>query len=88
MEITTQPLPLANHQKLRTWWNIMAKPWRNDAKVQEQKFIYTIWIIWKECCRRVYDNKAMTGSQLLHTIKLDVDQYGKAWGNFRTHDTT
>jgi hypothetical protein len=34
------------------------------------------------------DNKAMTGSQLLHTIKLGVDQYGKAWGNFRTHDTT
>jgi hypothetical protein len=24
MEITAQPLPLANHQKLKTWWNAKA----------------------------------------------------------------
>jgi hypothetical protein len=73
MGIHIQPPPQTNYRKLETWWNDMAHIWRNDAKEIEQQFIYTIWNIWKERCRRVYDNKAMIGSQLLHTIKLDVD---------------
>jgi hypothetical protein len=34
----------------------------------------------------VYDNKAMTGSQLLQMIKLDVEQFANAWGNLDNHD--
>jgi hypothetical protein len=86
MGTTTQQLPTANCRKLKAWWNAMAKTWTHGAGEQEQKFIYTIWNIWKERCRPVYDNKAMTGSQLLQMIKLDVEQFAKAWGNLDNHD--
>jgi hypothetical protein len=51
----------------------------NEAKEREQKLIYTIWNIWKERCRRMYDNRAMTQTQLQSTIQLDVAQYAMAW---------
>jgi hypothetical protein len=33
------------------------------------------------------NNHPLTGSQLLHTIKLDVHQYDKAWGKILSHET-
>jgi hypothetical protein len=42
MGITAQPLPLANHQKLKAWWTAMVNTWRNDTKEQEWRFIYTL----------------------------------------------
>jgi hypothetical protein len=66
--------PTNNYRKLKTWWNNMM-----DTQDRAQKVIYTTWNIWKERCRRVFDNKAMTESQLQNVIKNDVDQWRIAW---------
>jgi hypothetical protein len=44
----------------------------------EQKFIYTVWNVWKERYRQIYDNKELNQAQLVIVIKLDVSQYTTA----------
>jgi hypothetical protein len=77
--ITLQTPQQANYRRLKGWWHSMIQTGANEAKEREQKFIYTIWNIWKERCRRMYDNRAMTQIQLQSTIQLDVAQYAMAW---------
>jgi hypothetical protein len=36
-----------------------------------RKCIYIIWNIWKERCRRVFDNRALNEDQLTSMIKHD-----------------
>jgi hypothetical protein len=42
---------------------------RDDRRVRAQRVIYTAWNIWKERRRRVFDNKALTESQLQSIIQ-------------------
>jgi hypothetical protein len=45
-----------------------------------QKVIYIIWNIWKERCRKVFDNRAMQAHHLLQElINDDVKQWFLAW---------
>jgi hypothetical protein len=44
-----------------------------------QNVIYTAWNLWKERCRRVFDNKALMETQLQELIKEDVAQWDIAW---------
>jgi hypothetical protein len=44
-----------------------------------QKVIYIVWNLWKERCRRVFDNRAMPVNQLLSIIKEDVRLWRIAW---------
>jgi hypothetical protein len=44
-----------------------------------QRVIYMAWNIWKERCRHVFDNKAMTPAQLMSIIREDVLQWHIAW---------
>lgn len=43
----------------------------------EQATIYIAWNIWKERCRRVYDNKAIPVPQLVQIIKSDIQSWHK-----------
>jgi hypothetical protein len=49
------------------------------VEVRMQKFIYTVWSIWKERCRRVYDNKGLQPNVLVNAIQMDVQQWSYAW---------
>ncbi|KAF8653131.1 hypothetical protein HU200_062575 [Digitaria exilis] len=41
----------------------------------EQIIIYIAWNIWKERCRRVFDNKEMMVSQLVILIRQDISNW-------------
>jgi hypothetical protein len=47
---------------------------QQDANMS-QRVIYTAWNIWKERCRRVFENKATIPTQLINIIKDDVQQW-------------
>jgi hypothetical protein len=47
---------------------------QQDANMS-QRVIYTAWNIWNERCRRVFENKATTPTQLINIIKDDVQQW-------------
>ncbi|KAF8715775.1 hypothetical protein HU200_026724 [Digitaria exilis] len=55
-------------QSMKIWWSYLM----NTRTERTQLATYTIWNIWKERCRRVYDNKASTALQLAHVIQQDV----------------
>jgi hypothetical protein len=71
--------PTVNYRKLKIWWSKMVLSSAGDAQDRTQKIIYTIWNLWKERCRRVYDNTALTEVQLQEAIRADVDQWRRAW---------
>jgi hypothetical protein len=44
-----------------------------------------VWNVWKERCRRVFDNRGLTAAQLQVIIRQDVEQWNatmrsQAWG--------
>ena len=43
-----------------------------DQKRAQIVAVYTAWNLWKERCRRVFDNKAMDVQHLLDSIKDDI----------------
>jgi hypothetical protein len=59
------------------WWHNSLQTGANAVSEIEQKFIYTVWNVWKERCRRINDNKALNQAQLVTVIKFDVSQYIK-----------
>jgi hypothetical protein len=57
----------------------MVRTAAGNTQDRTQKVIYTTWNLWKERCRRVYDNSALTEAQLQEAIRVDVVQWNKAW---------
>jgi hypothetical protein len=49
------------------------------AAARVQKVVYTTWNLWKERCRRVFDNKGLTAMDLQGLIVHDVAQWCAAW---------
>jgi hypothetical protein len=69
------PPPTQRYRRFKTWWNRMlssGEPDRATAKNRATKFIYAAWNIWKKRCLRLFDNKALTASQLQQIIRDDV----------------
>jgi hypothetical protein len=79
MGITVQPPPSNTYRRLQEWWTNTIALGTADKQTTEQRIIYAAWNIWKERCRRIYDNKAMSVNQLICTIKSDTDIYQVAW---------
>jgi hypothetical protein len=80
--VDLQPLPQYSYRTIKTWWSSMlynGRPEQGDAKLKLQKMIYVVWNIWKEWCWRVYDNKALSTSQLQEAIRSDVRQWFITW---------
>ncbi|KAF8695074.1 hypothetical protein HU200_037682 [Digitaria exilis] len=74
------PIGLTTHQPatsqpngLKQWWTAMIgqhQPQRSS--IIDQAVIYIAWNIWKERCRRVFDNKELDVNQLVVSIKQDI----------------
>jgi len=66
-----QPRQSVNNLKL--WWSdLLGGMQTANPEHRNQIITYTTWNIWKERCRRVYDNKALTEIQLVAVIRQEV----------------
>jgi hypothetical protein len=77
------PLPAQRYRRFKTWWNRMLSsrgPGRATTKDRATKFIYAAWNIWKERCRCLFNNKALTASQLQQLTREDVALWQRACG--------
>jgi hypothetical protein len=73
------PPPTRHYRQFKTWWNNMISVPATGGADRAQQVLYTIWNIWKERCRQVFDNKGVPAQQLQATIRLDVAQWRIAW---------
>ena len=53
--------------RLEWWLDLLS-----HSQERNQIITYTVWNVWKERCRRFYDNKAFTALQLTSLIRQDV----------------
>jgi hypothetical protein len=77
--IGLQTLPSTSYWKFKIWWTAMMSTSAHDSHDMAQKVMYTTWNIWKGRCHRVFNNKAMTETQLQNVINNDVDQWRATW---------
>jgi len=65
--------PRQSVTNLKLWWSDLSGETQTaDPEHRNQIITYTTWNIWKERCRRVYDNKALTEIQLVAVIRQEV----------------
>ena len=61
---------------IREWWAKIIKTQGQGNEEQRASLItYTAWNLWKERCRRVFDNKARTTQELLRDINNDIQMH-------------
>ncbi|KAF8779733.1 hypothetical protein HU200_002318 [Digitaria exilis] len=79
MGIILQQLPQTSYRSLKRWWTAMIGDTGTQASQQREQIVtYIAWNIWKERCRRVFDNKTMNPSQLVLLIKQDIQNWRTA----------
>ncbi|KAF8701016.1 hypothetical protein HU200_033908 [Digitaria exilis] len=77
--IAPQQLPPNNYRRFKQWWTSMIGPAGNrSSQEREQTVVYIAWNIWKERCRRVFDHKSLTISQLILLIRQDIQNWQTA----------
>jgi hypothetical protein len=52
-------------RNIGTWWRSTLRQGSADMTNHTQVLIYTIWNIWKERCRQVFQNVAISGQDIL-----------------------
>ena len=65
---------------IKTWWKLLTQ----DLQINCHRLtiiVYTIWNLWKERCRWVFDKRAQTTQQLLQIIREDQQQLQQAHDN-------
>jgi hypothetical protein len=78
---TTAPwfqIPPFTPRSLHKWWLLVLQQGVTDRANHMQVIIYTLWNIWKERCRRVFQNVAVPADLLAHSIKQDIMAYRQA----------
>jgi hypothetical protein len=76
--ITTTSPQLSSFTRLKQWWTAMTTTGTGDSTQRACKFIYTVRNLWKERCRRLYDNQGYDVGQLQAVIRLDVELHNTA----------
>jgi hypothetical protein len=74
----TLPQSSSHLSSVREWREQITKATGIDSVHLLQILTYATWNIWKECCRRVFDNKALPVDQLVMLIQHDVAAYRQA----------
>ena len=75
--------PTQDPLHLKSWWEEAAT---KIAKQEKQRFngmvIYTLWNIWKERNRRIFNNAHESAMQVALRVKEDIEQRKRAlaWG--------
>ncbi|KAF8690821.1 hypothetical protein HU200_041216 [Digitaria exilis] len=69
--------PLQDVHRLYPWWELMLGAGNAQAD-HVQLLVYTAWNLWKERCRRVFDNKGMSPANLVAIIQQDIALYKQA----------
>jgi hypothetical protein len=77
--VTFQAPAITRYRPFKSWWNSLLRLQDPNATDRVQKMVYTVWNIWKERCRRVFDNKGISEAQLQEAIRQDVQQCLIAW---------
>jgi hypothetical protein len=74
--VVPQQPPPTTCEGLQQWWTSMVgHPQANTSSQTEQAVLYIAWNLWKERCRRVFDNKEVGVSQLVIFIKEDMTNW-------------
>ncbi|KAF8730793.1 hypothetical protein HU200_016656 [Digitaria exilis] len=63
---------LGNINRVMAWWEQMTNDGQDHTLELYQILLYTAWHIWKERCRRVFDNKTMAPTDLATIIQGDI----------------
>jgi hypothetical protein len=75
--------PATNYRRFQSWWRTMISSGTqgtDEVHSRLQKLICTVWNLWKERCRRVFDNRAVEPAVLAtNAIQSDVQQWRLAW---------
>jgi hypothetical protein len=77
--VDVQPPPTCSYRRLKKWWNSMVGKQVRGQGNKEARLQRVIYVVWKERCRRKFDNRAMQPSALQEVIKGDVQQWQIAW---------
>jgi hypothetical protein len=74
-----QAPPATRYRTFKAWWNSMIRIHDQNALERLQRVVYTAWHIWKERCRRVFDSKGISVTQLQELIRHDLQQWMVVW---------
>lgn len=72
-------LVLLESLKMFDWWLQMNLGRDDTHNLRATIIIYNTWNLWKERCKRVFDNRARTAEQLLAAIRDDIQAVQLAW---------
>jgi hypothetical protein len=70
--------PPSTARMIRDWWRILLRWGADDRAHHTRLIIYTLWNIWKERCRRVFQHLAVAADQLARCIRHGILAYRQA----------
>jgi hypothetical protein len=70
---------------IKTWWKMLTQHQQTNYH-RLTIIVYTVYNLWKERCRWVFDNKAQSTQQLLQIIREDLKQLQQAHENAQEYN--
>ena len=74
--------PTQDPHHLKSWWDGAAAKIAKEKRRFNGMVIYTLWNIWKERNRRIFNNTHESAMQVALRVKEDIEQRKRAlaWG--------
>jgi hypothetical protein len=65
----------ASSGTVRGWWNKLRQRRSNERSKREISLsLYVVWHIWKERCRRIFDQEAASPQVVAGLIRSDIEE--------------